>query len=90
MGPGDSFHLRAHFSAKRNPTGKMEVERPRHSRELSKMEKSGRNLRNSLSQTPQPYRSACSSVRCISSRSISVKTDPPIVLVPGWAISGVR
>ncbi len=40
-------------------------------------------IARSLTYTPQPYRSACSSVRCISSRSISVKTDPPIVLVPG-------
>jgi hypothetical protein len=40
--------------------------------------------------TPQPYRSACSNVRCISSRRISVKTDPPTARAPGSLMSGVR
>jgi hypothetical protein len=40
--------------------------------------------------TPQPYRSACSSVRCISSRKISVNAEPPTARPPGSLMSGVR
>src|SRR5258708_18857769 len=38
-------------------------------------------------QTPQPYFSACSNVRCISSCNMSFKTEHATVFLPGSAIS---